>query len=59
LLTGGTREVFRAGLDVDDATWVRSRGKALSMALIQLPYYWDSNPAMAANARYVIQEVLR
>jgi aminoglycoside phosphotransferase (APT) family kinase protein len=59
LLTGGTREVFRAGLDVDDATWVRGRGKALSMALIQLPYYWDSNPAMAANARYVIQEVLR
>jgi len=59
LLTSTTREAFRAGLDVDDATWIRGRGKALSMALIQLPYYWDTNPAMAANARYVIQEVLR
>jgi aminoglycoside phosphotransferase (APT) family kinase protein len=59
LLTSSTRFVFRDGLDVDDATWVRGRGKALSMALIQLPYYWDTNPAMATNARYVIQEVLR
>ena len=58
LLTADTREVFRAGLDVDDATWARGRGKALSMALIQLPYYWDRNPGMAANARYVIREVL-
>jgi aminoglycoside phosphotransferase (APT) family kinase protein len=58
LLTADTREVFRAGLDVDDATWARGRGKALSMALIQLPYYWDTNPGMAANARYVIREVL-
>jgi hypothetical protein len=28
------------------------------MALIQLPYYKDTNPGMAANARHVIKEVL-
>jgi aminoglycoside phosphotransferase (APT) family kinase protein len=27
-------------------------------AVIALPYYWDTNPAMAANARHVIREVL-
>ncbi len=58
LLPAGARRVFRAGLDVDDATWARGRGKALSMALIQLPYYVDTNPLIAANARYVIREVL-
>jgi hypothetical protein len=28
------------------------------MAVIQLPYYVDTNPLIAANARYVIREVL-
>ncbi|MEV4393891.1 aminoglycoside phosphotransferase family protein [Nonomuraea sp. NPDC049607] len=58
LLPPAAREVFRAALGVDDATWARGRGRALSMALIQLPYYKDTNPAMAANARHVIREVL-
>jgi len=52
------RNVFRAGLQVDDATWARGRGWALSIALIQLPYYLNRNPALAANSRYVIREVL-
>ncbi|MFI6923033.1 hypothetical protein ACIBIZ_24025 [Nonomuraea spiralis] len=47
-----------AELGADDAMWARGRGRALSMALIQLPYYKDTNPAMAANARHVIGEVL-
>ncbi|MFI7693713.1 aminoglycoside phosphotransferase family protein [Nonomuraea sp. NPDC049655] len=58
LLPPAAREVFRAALGADDATWARGRGRALSMALIQLPYYKDTNPAMAANARHVIREVL-
>ncbi|MCG0290535.1 aminoglycoside phosphotransferase family protein [Streptomyces sp. PSAA01] len=58
LLPASVREDFRTVLGVDDATWVRGRGWALSMALIQLPYYCETNPAMAANARHVIQEVL-
>jgi aminoglycoside phosphotransferase (APT) family kinase protein len=58
LLPAGARDVFRAALRVDDATWARGRGWALSMALIQLPYYKVTNPVMAANARHVIAEVL-
>ncbi|WP_425585559.1 aminoglycoside phosphotransferase family protein [Streptomyces lunalinharesii] len=58
LLTAGAREVFRKALGVDDATWIRGRGRALSQALIALPYYRTTNPAMATNARYVIRTVL-
>ncbi|MBH1938725.1 aminoglycoside phosphotransferase family protein [Streptomyces sp. AV19] len=58
LLPAGAREVFRAALGVDDATWTRGRARALSQALIALPYYRGTNPTMADNARYVIREVL-
>ena len=58
LLPPGAREVFRAALGVDDATWVRGRGRTLSQALIALPYYRTTNPAMADNARHVIRAVL-
>ena len=37
LLSAETRGVFRAALPVDDATWVRGRGWALSVALIAPP----------------------
>ncbi|WP_330440027.1 aminoglycoside phosphotransferase family protein [Streptomyces griseoaurantiacus] len=59
LLPAEAREVFREALGVDDATWIRGRGRALSQALLALPSYRDTNPAMAHNARYVIGEVLR
>ena len=58
LLPAGAREVFREALAVDDATWIRGRGRTLSQALIALPYYRRTNPAMAHNARYVIRAVL-
>ncbi len=58
LLPAGTRPDFRAALGVDDATWARGRGWALSIALIQLPSYRTTNPALAANSRHVIGEVL-
>ena len=50
--------LFRSALAVDDATWIRGRGRTLSQALIALPYYRRTNPAMAHNARYVIRVVL-
>jgi aminoglycoside phosphotransferase (APT) family kinase protein len=43
---------------VDDATWIRGRGRTLSQALIALPYYRRTNPAMAHNARYVLRSIL-
>ncbi|MET7619266.1 aminoglycoside phosphotransferase family protein [Streptomyces sp. NPDC005408] len=58
LLPADARDIFRTASKADDATWARGRGWALSMALIQLPYYEDTNPAIAANARHVIREVL-
>ena len=50
--------VFRAALSVDDATWARGRGWALSWALIALPYYKDTNSGFARMARRTIAEVL-
>jgi aminoglycoside phosphotransferase (APT) family kinase protein len=58
LLPAGARKTFHAALRVDDATWARGRGWAQSIALIQLPYYRDTNPVLATNARYMIHEVL-
>lgn len=58
LLPVDAREVFRDALGVDDATWFRGRARTLSQALIALPYYRTTNPAMAGNARFVIRAVL-
>jgi aminoglycoside phosphotransferase (APT) family kinase protein len=58
LLPVNAREVFRDALRVDDASWIRGRGRTLSQALIALPYYRQTNPAMAHNARHVIWTVL-
>jgi aminoglycoside phosphotransferase (APT) family kinase protein len=57
-LSAETRDVFRAALAVDDATWERGRGLALSTALIALPYYQNTNPGIVANSRRKIAEVL-
>jgi aminoglycoside phosphotransferase (APT) family kinase protein len=52
------REVYRAALGVDDATWQRGRGWALSVALVALPYYRHTNPAITAASRLVIDQVI-
>jgi aminoglycoside phosphotransferase (APT) family kinase protein len=58
LLSAETRNVFRAALLVDDATWARGRGWALSVGLIALPYYQHTNPVLAGISRRAIDEVL-
>ncbi|KIF78171.1 phosphotransferase [Streptomyces sp. 150FB] len=58
LLPAGARGVFREAVGADEATWARARGWALSISLIQLPYYRTTNPVLAANSRHVIREVL-
>jgi aminoglycoside phosphotransferase (APT) family kinase protein len=58
LLSGQAREAYRAALGMDDATWARGRGWALSVALVQLPYYQHTNPVLAANSRLTIAAVL-
>ncbi|MFF4901560.1 aminoglycoside phosphotransferase family protein [Streptomyces sp. NPDC001068] len=58
LLPPEGRKAFRAALAVDDATWTGGRARTLSQAVIALPYYRHTNPAMARNARHVIRAVL-
>jgi aminoglycoside phosphotransferase (APT) family kinase protein len=52
------RETFRTALNIDDATWNRGRGWALSLALIGLPYYLDTNPGFIRYARRLLDNVL-
>lgn len=58
LFTGDSRNIFRSMLGVDDATWSRGRGHALSQALIFIPYYLNTNPAGVKNAWHAINEVI-
>ena len=58
LFAGESRAAFRAALGVDEATWARGRGWALSWALIFIPYYMETNPVGVAGARCTIAEVL-
>lgn len=58
LFAGASRAAFRAALAVDDATWARGRGHALSQAAIFIPYYLDTNPEGVATARRAIEQVL-
>lgn len=58
LFDSSSRDAFREALDIDDAAWARGRGWALSIALIFIPYYLETNSVGVANARRVIEEVL-
>jgi len=58
LFAGPARAAFRAAVAVDEATWARGRGWALSTAVIALPYYRDTNSVLADRSRVKIAEVL-
>jgi len=58
LFSGASREAFRAETAVDEATWLRGRGRALSQAVIFIPYYWHTNPIGVKNARRMLAELL-
>jgi aminoglycoside phosphotransferase (APT) family kinase protein len=58
LLPASARGGFRSAVGADDATWLRARGRALSMSLIALPYYMDTAPDIAGQARHTIDEVI-
>jgi aminoglycoside phosphotransferase (APT) family kinase protein len=58
-LSAETRDTFRAALSVDEATWVRGRGWAISQALGALAYYTlETNPVLVREARRWMAEVL-
>ncbi|MCF0082853.1 aminoglycoside phosphotransferase family protein [Streptomyces lomondensis] len=58
VLPAEVRGVFREAVGAGEAEWARGRGWALSIAVIALPYYWETNPPVAENSRHVIAEIL-
>ena len=58
LFEGESRETFRAGIPVDEATWARGRGWTLWKALITRRRTTTSIQAEAEKSRHVIDEVL-
>jgi len=58
LLQADMRPVLRDAVGADEATWIRARARSLAQALVQLPYYRDTNPSLAESARHVIGEIL-
>jgi aminoglycoside phosphotransferase (APT) family kinase protein len=52
------RQAFRRALDVDDATWARGAGWALSVATLGLPYYVHTSEAMTRQNRRLIEQVM-
>jgi aminoglycoside phosphotransferase (APT) family kinase protein len=57
-LDEGSRDTFRTLLGLDDATWARARGWALSCGVMAVPYYRETYPVFAALARRTLAAVL-
>ena len=59
LLPPDARNVFRAALSIDEATWTRARGWVLSQAVNALAYYTlETNAVLVLEARRWLSEVL-
>ncbi|HVE62472.1 MAG TPA: aminoglycoside phosphotransferase family protein [Mycobacteriales bacterium] len=57
-LPADARAVYRAALEIDDATWARGRGWALQQAVTFIPYYRHTIPSAVAAARRRLDAVL-
>ncbi|MBX8824793.1 aminoglycoside phosphotransferase family protein [Ochrobactrum sp. SFR4] len=57
-LTTDSRAVFREAVKADDAAWKRAQGWALSMAVIALPYYRNTNPQVVRSSLNTIEQLL-
>jgi aminoglycoside phosphotransferase (APT) family kinase protein len=58
LLSGPSRDAFRARLDVGPETWARGRGWALWKTLVVYAGALGGEPAVAAQAQRVIDEIV-
>ena len=59
LFESSSRKIFMDNLrNIDDDTWERGRGWALSIALTMLPYYKNSNPILVALAKRMLENVM-
>lgn len=59
MVPAGERETFRRTLGIDEATWRRARGWAISQSLIALGYYThENNPLLVEEAWSWYREVV-
>lgn len=58
MFSGSSRARFRHEMDADDNAWQRGRGWTLSQTVSALPYYWDTNPGIVAQALRALRELL-
>ncbi|HWD80881.1 MAG TPA: aminoglycoside phosphotransferase family protein [Kribbella sp.] len=58
LFEGESRTAYREALDVDDATWLRARGWALSLVVIAIPYYLNRRAGTLANGQKDVADIL-
>jgi aminoglycoside phosphotransferase (APT) family kinase protein len=59
VLSADKRDIFRTALSVDESTWARGRGWALSQSLMALSYYTlETNAVLVLEARRWLAEVL-
>jgi aminoglycoside phosphotransferase (APT) family kinase protein len=52
------RSAYRQALGIDDGTWERARGYALTQAALIVPYYRETNPGFVDLAVRTIEQVL-
>lgn len=57
-LDASVRKVFWTALAPDEAMWMRGLGWALWTGILALPYYRETNPVLAENARYRLEQIL-
>nr|WP_238351582.1 aminoglycoside phosphotransferase family protein [Kribbella shirazensis] len=53
-----SRQAYREALEVDDATWLRARGWALSLVIIAIPYYLDRRPGTLSGGQESVADIL-
>lgn len=58
MFRGRSRAAFRAAVGQDRDTWARARGWLVWKSLISIAEHHDSNPALAAEHRRSLDEVL-
>ncbi len=58
LFDADSRDVFRSAAKAETSDWMRAKGWALLMAVAAIPYYTDTNPAFAAQARTALAQIL-
>ncbi len=52
-----SRAIYKEAAKVDENTWLRAKGWALSIALIILPYYKNKNKTMCDVAKRILSQI--